>query len=437
MGGIIKSRQVLLLAVGMFIFTLGFGIIVPVMPYYAKNLGATAFDLGLLMATFSIMQFIFAPAWGVISDRVGRKPIMMIGLLGFGLSFTLTGLSSQPIMLSISELIGRYTGLTPHIGVLFCSELIGGTLSAGIWPAILAYIADITKPEERGSLMGLMGAASGLGIIFGPAISGFIAVWGLTLPYFAGAALAYVTAIMSYAMLRESRIKGTETKAEKKVPMMHALRTTFGIIFLLSLFISFAGAFIDGTFAYFVMDRFGLTDLPSKMPFLNGTIVTTGPGVMGIVFTAMGIIGVLCQGLLVGKCMALFGEERTIMGGLVICGAGILLLLAAGGLLTLIFFICLIGIGSGLVFPSLNTLVSMKTDPESQGAMLGALGSFSSFGRAIGPPVGSFLYMINTALPYVASAIVSVLSAMILYVKGRSDRQADKINITIEPPIKV
>ncbi len=416
----LKSRQIVLLAAGAFIFTLGFGIIVPVMPYYANSLGAVAFDLGLLMATFSVMQFIFAPLWGRVSDRIGRKPVMMVGLLGFGLSFTITGLSSQPQMLAISEMIGHFTGLTPHIGVLFCSELVGGTLSAGIWPAVLAYIADITEPGERGDLMGQMGAASGLGIIFGPAISGFIATLGLTVPFFAAAGLAYVTAALSYVLLPESLVRRAPV-ARNKLPMMRALGTTLGIIFLLSLFISFAGAFIDSTFAFFVMDKFGLTDAPSSMPFLTGSLILTGPGVMGIVFATMGVIGVLCQGLLVGRVMAAFGEVKTIIGGLVIVGAGLVLLLASVDLSTLILFIALIGVGSGLVNPSLNTLVSRRTDPANQGSMLGVLGSFNSFGRAIGPPAGGLLYMVNIALPYVASAGIATAAAIVLHVKTRGE----------------
>lgn len=432
----IKTRQIALLAAGMFIFTLGFGIIVPVMPYYANNLGATALDLGLLMATFSVMQFIFAPVWGVISDRIGRKPVMIIALCGFGLSFTITGSSSHPALLAISELIGGFTGLTPHIGVLFISELVGGTLSAGIWPAVMAYIADITKPEERGGLMGLMGAASGLGIIFGPAISGFVsASFGLTTPFYAAAALAFLIAVFSYPLLPESHKPGREIKKEKKIPMMEALRTTFGLIFMLMLFISFAGAFIDGTFAYFVMDKFGLTDNPSSMPFISGNVIMTGPGVMGLVFTFMGIIGVLCQGLLVGRAISVLGEVKTIVAGLIIVGAGLFLLVLSIELVTLIGFVCLIGIGSGLVNPSINTLVSRKTDAENQGAMLGVLGSFGSFGRAIGPPVGGMLYMVNMALPYVSSAVISLAASAVFYVKMRGAEGKEKA-VAAEPVIK-
>jgi MFS family permease len=202
---------------------------------------------------------------------------------------------------------------------------------------------------------------------------------------------------------------------------MDALKTTLGIIFLLSLFISFAGAFIDSTFAYFVMDRFGLTDAPSAMPLLGGSLTMTGPGVMGVVFATIGVIGVLCQGLLVGRIMAAIGEVKTIVAGLAFVGTGLLLLLVSVDLLTLIIFIAFIGIGSGLVNPSLNTLVSKKTDADNQGAMLGVLGSFNSLGRAIGPPAGGLLYMVNMALPYVVSAGISAIAAVILYAKARGE----------------
>jgi MFS family permease len=163
----------------------------------------------------------------------------------------------------------------------------------------------------------------------------------------------------------------------------------------------------------------------------------TGPGVMGIVFTFMGIIGVLCQGLLVGRAIRTIGEVKTIVIGLLIVSLGLFLLVGSVGLLSLVGFVCLIGIGSGLVNPSLNTLVSRKTDPENQGAMLGVLGSFNSFGRAIGPPAGGLLYMLNMALPYVASAIISLLAAVIFYFKAKGSDTTESTVPPDRPAIKV
>lgn len=401
----------MVLAVGMFVFTLGFGVIIPVMPYYANKLGATALDLGLLMATFSAMQLVCAPLWGAISDRIGRKPVMMVGLTGFGLAFTVTGLSSEPAALAISEVISHWTGLTPHIGVLFISELIGGTLSSGIYPATLAFVADITKPEERGGLMGQMGAASGLGIIVGPAISGFLTAWGLTAPFFLTAGIGLSTAICCYFLLPESRRPEAKADIKKKTSMLTALRSSLCFIFLLMLLIGFAAALIDGTFGYFLMGKFGLSDQPAAVPVLWWTAQMTGPGVMGLVFAFMGLSGIVCQGLLVGKAIERLGEERTIVAGLALYGVGIIAMFFAVGLVSLAVFTCLIEVGFSLVFPGLNTLVSRKTDADHQGEVMGVLGSFNSLGRVAGPPAGGLLYAFTPGLPYFVSGLLGLAAA--------------------------
>ncbi|MCD1295838.1 MFS transporter [Methanocella sp. CWC-04] len=415
----VRSQQVIILALSMFIFTLGFGIIIPVMPYYAGNLGATAFELGLLMATFSVMQFVCAPFWGRVSDKIGRKPVMMIGLFGFGFSFTITGLSTA-------------------LWMLFVSELIGGALSAGIWPSVLAFIADITKPSERGGLMGLMGAASGFGIIFGPAISGVLTIWGLSAPFFGAAGVAIFTMVLTFILLPESRSFNPGNKSVDKISMIAALKTPLGALFLLMLLISFAGACIDGTFAFFVMDKFGLSEESSDIPFFNGSITMTGPGVMAIVFTFIGIMGIIVQGVLVGKLILRFGEEKTIIAGLIIVAVGLGFLIFASGLETLVLYTCLIVVGSGLANPCLNSLVSKGTDSENQGAVMGILGSFSSLGRILGPPVGGFAFNIYTGLPYIGTAFLSIVGAFVIsYLAKNGGIVNEKEKVTVKPPIRL
>jgi len=159
-----KTRQIAVLVFGMFFLTLGFSIIMPILPYYTQKMGASALDLGLLMASYSVMQFIVTPFWGEMSDRVGRKPIFLIGLFGYGVSFIVYGFATQ-------------------LWMLFAARMLGGALAGGMYPASLAYIADVTEHSERGQVMGLLGAASGLGMIFGPSISGILSVWGLTVPF--------------------------------------------------------------------------------------------------------------------------------------------------------------------------------------------------------------------------------------------------------------
>jgi DHA1 family multidrug resistance protein-like MFS transporter len=391
----IKAQQMLVLLTSMFIFTLGFGIVVPILGYFVKGMGATALDLGLLLALLSAMELIFAPFWGRVSDRVGRKLVMMIGLAGFGLCFIVLGFSTQ-------------------LWMLYVAEFFGGMLTAGIWPASLAYIADITGQKERGRLIGMMGAASGLGYIMGPTISSVFSIWGLAAPFFGSAALAFMTLVLMLLWLPESRVPVAHAPACKRMLASAALSSSLGTLFFFTLFISFAIACIDSTMAYFIMDRFGLTSQPSSIPVLSGSMTLTGPQVMGIVFTALGIIGALCQAVLVGKAMQRFGEEKTIVIGLVFLAIGMALLQLSSGLVSLIVFTGLMMVGASLVNPSINTLASKRTDADHQGAVMGMLGSFNSLGRVLGPLAGGFAYLISMSLPYLSSALIALLSAAAL-----------------------
>ncbi|WP_424359884.1 MFS transporter [Methanocella sp. MCL-LM] len=395
----LKAQQLIVLLVSMFIFTLGFGIIVPVFGYLTKDMGASALDLGLLMATMSAMQFLCAPTWGKLSDKIGRKPVMLIGLFGFALSFILTGFSTQ-------------------LWMLFAAQIIGGLLSAGIWPAVLAYVTDISSPEERGKLMGFMGAASGLGIIVGPAISSILASWGLTVPFFAAAGIALVTLVMSVFLLPESLQKGKHIHKGPKVALLDTLKTPLGAVFFIMLLVSFAGACLDGTAAYFIMDKFSLTEQASSMPVLNSTMTLTGPNVMGIIFTVMGIVSVVSQ-LAVGPLIQKYGEKNTMVFGLILVAAGMICMPFSIGLASLVLTVCVMGIGMNLVNPAVNTLVSKQAPPDRIGAMMGLLGSFNSVGRVLGPSVGGAAYMISMTLPYIGSAVVAAGCAGAMALMGK------------------
>ncbi len=390
----VKGRQMTVLMMSMFIFTLGFGIIIPVIGYYTKSMGAGPLELGLLMASMSAMQFLFAPLWGRISDRIGRKPVLLVGLLGFALSFIIVGFSTQ-------------------LWMLFVALIIGGILTAGIWPAVLAYIADITTHEERGSLMGYAGAASGLGIIAGPAISSVLTTWGMTVPFFTSAALGLATAIAGFLFLPESLRQDRRAGPEKKMPVLSTLRTPLGMFFFLMLFATFALACIDTTYVYFISDRFGVSELPSGMPFLGGQLVLTGPNVLGIIFTAMGLIAVVSQ-LAVGKMMQKYGEEKTIVFGFGVLCAGMAFVVITVDLASLVLVTCLIALGGNLLNPAINTLVSKRSPEDQQGATMGLLGSFNSIGRVLGPSMGGFAYVVSMLLPYLGSAAIALASMAIV-----------------------
>ncbi|MGE5556932.1 MAG: MFS transporter [Caulobacteraceae bacterium] len=401
----VKNLQIAILVVGMGFLTLGFSILMPILPYYSKNLGASAFDLGMLMASYSIMQLIFTPFWGELSDRIGRKPIFLIGLFGYGISFIIYGISTQ-------------------LWMLFAARMTGGLLAGGIYPASLAYIADVTDPQERGRVMGLLGAASGVGMIFGPVVSGVFSVWGLAAPFFITAAVSFIFGILGHILLKESRAVNVHRIARrKKVSLIAPLRTPLGILFIVSLLISFLISSFQSTFAYYILGRFGLTEAPGIMPVLDRSMALTGPGVMAMLFTVMGIAGVLCQGFLVGESIDIFGEERTVIYGLAISSAGFLMVLLSGELVMLMFSACMIGVGTGLVTPCLNSIVSRETGEEYQGVALGVLGSYSAVGRVVGPPSSGLIYDINVDLPYVVSTLLSVAGALVMWSLAKTSKR--------------
>ncbi len=402
-----KTRQIAVLVLGMFFLTLGFSIIMPILPYYTQKMGASALELGLLMASYSVMQLIVTPFWGEMSDRIGRKPIFLIGLFGYGASFIIYGFATQ-------------------LWMLFAARMLGGMLSGGMYPASLAYIADVTEHSERGKVMGQLGAASGLGMIFGPSISGILSVWGLTVPFFVTAVAAFAFGVLGYFALEESRAVDVHHPIRReKVSLLAPLRSRTAILFVVMLLVTFLMSGFQTIFAYYMGGRFNLYDAPAQMPLLNGSITLTGPTAMAVLFTVMGVVGVLCQGVLVGLLIARIGEARTVLAGMAISAAGFLLINASWELLTIMLSSSLIAIGVGLATPCLNSLASKATDEEHQGAVLGVLGSYGAMGRIAGPPLSGFGFDLNVDLPYFISALLSAAGALILYaaIKKKGSRR--------------
>ena len=198
--------------------------------------------------------------------------------------------------------------------------------------------------------------------------------------------------------------------------MFLALRTSVGIYLVATLVISLAIAGFEGTFAYYIMDMFSLTDVATPVRLFGISLALTGPIVTGMAFALMGVIMVICQGILVGPMIKWLGEEKVIISGLIISAAGLILMLATQfntvttlvghDLGLLIASIGVVSIGSGLVFPGLNTIISRRTDERNQGIIMGIMTSYGNFGRIIGPPVAGYTYVINIAVPYLFSAVI-------------------------------
>lgn len=371
-----KALPILFLV--MFLVMVGFGIIIPVIPFYAEEIGATPTQLGLLMAVYSLMQLLFAPMWGRISDRIGRKPVIMIGILGLSISFFLMAISTE-------------------LWMLFAARIIGGLLSSANMPTVMAYVADITSEEDRGKGMGIIGASVGLGFIFGPAIGGVFSQSSLNTPFYLAGATSLLTFLLVTFVLKESlTVEQRNSHAKEKTSLLKAFNGPVSVLFVLQLFVSLSLSGLEATFAYFAAEKADL-----------------GAVELGYIFMIMGLAGAIVQGGLVGRMTKKLGEGTVIQLGIVISAIGFALILLIEGFGTAALFLTVFGVGNGLIRPSVSSLLTKKST-AGHGSTTGLLSSFDSLGRIIGPPLGGWLFSIAIGMPYISGILLSVI-ALILY----------------------
>ncbi|KAA0546075.1 TCR/Tet family MFS transporter [Bacillus sp. BGMRC 2118] len=369
-----SSKALPLLFTVMFLVMVGFGIIIPVMPFYAETMGATPTQLGLLMAVYSLMQFLFAPMWGKISDQIGRKPVIMIGIFGLSLSFFLMAFSTE-------------------LWMLFVARIIGGFLSSANMPTVMAYVADVTSEEDRGKGMGIIGASVGLGFIFGPAIGGIFSNESLNLPFYLAGASSLLTFLLVTVLLKESLTpeqRGIQNR--ERLSLFKALKQPVSILFILQLFVSFSLSGLEATFAYYAYEKAQL-----------------GSRELGYIFMIMGFAGALVQGGLVGKLTKKFGEGMVIQIGTLISMLGFALILFIDSFATAAIFLTIFGVGNGIIRPSVSSLLT-KTSKAGHGSITGVLSSFDSLGRILGPPIGGLLFSLSIGLPYISGIIFSIIA---------------------------
>lgn len=363
----------------MFLVMVGFGIIIPVLPFYAEELGASAADLGLLMAVYSLMQFIFAPVWGRVSDKIGRKPVILIGIFGLSLSFFLTALSTE-------------------LWMLFAARIIGGFLSAANMPTVMAYVADITSEEDRGKGMGIVGAATGLGFIFGPAIGGMFTRFSIDTPFYVAGTISLLTFFLVIIILKESIHYSNEKEAvQQKASFKNIFTGQLSILYFLQLFISLSLAGLEATFAYFAAERAGLDAVS-----------------LGYIFMIMGLASAAVQGSM-GKLTKKFGEKRIIQAGIVVSAVGFFLILFTQNFTTAAIFLAIFGVGNGVIRPSVSSLLT-KMSQVGHGTATGYLSSFDSLGRIFGPVLGGVLYSYHIGLPYLSGILLSVVAFLLFRV---------------------
>ena len=369
-----------------FIDLLGFGIIIPLLPFYAESFGANAFTIGLLGTSFSLMQFAFSPVWGRWSDKIGRKPIILIGLLGSCLSYVTLALASSLVL-------------------LFVARIIGGIAGANI-PTAQAYIADITTPENRAKGMGMVGAAFGLGFIFGPAIGGLLSRISPETPMWFAAALCLGNFIAAWFLLPESRRVTTSTKSLGRMEAFRHAMTKPTLLLVLALYFIVTMAFsaFEATFALFSEARFGYTAAS-----------------IGFLFAFIGVVLALIQGVLVGRVVKRVGERRLIPLALLLVSVSIGMLPFVWSVPTLLVALFLLAVGMGFNNPSLSSMVSKLSDENDQGGTLGLASSLASLGRVVGPAWGGYLYdAYGMTTPYLSAAAVMFFAVVVAFVGLRA-----------------
>lgn len=378
-----EKRPILILFATLFCVMTGFGIIIPVLPYLATQLPHTdARTVGFLLASYSLMNVLCAPFWGRLSDRIGRKPVLMTGILGLALSFLIFGLSHDLTM-------------------YFVSRVVGGMFGAAALPTAMAYAGDITSSESRAKALGMLGAGLGLGMVVGPAIGGMTGHFGFNVPFFVASALCVATSVFVAVALPANKPSGSS-----RTSAFEALRMTGKSLwpfYLLTFIQMLAFTSMEATFVLFA----------KASPF-NLNVMQTG-----LMFMAMGFVSAGFQGGGVARLITRFGETAVTRAGCVVLALGFLLTPVTQNWMQLLAVFCLFGIGSALLRTSLSTGVSRGAS-AGQGTAMGLMQSCDSLARVFGPAIGGLLFVLSPALTYQTGAgVMAVAFVLSLITLGR------------------
>jgi DHA1 family tetracycline resistance protein-like MFS transporter len=374
----VVTRPLLIIFLTIFVNLVGFGIIIPLLPFYAETFGASPVIIGLLFAVFSVCQLAAAPVLGDLSDRYGRRPVLIFSLLGTVVSFVMLAVASS-------------------VAMLFAARIVDG-LSGGNISTARAYVADVTEPKDRARAYGLIGAAFGLGFILGPALSGVLAGISYTAPIWAAAALTLLATLMAWLWLPETvhRARAGTGNPFRYLPVLWQRPPVRRVLVIDFVFWLAFGTF-QTTFGLFVARRFGFDAARA-----------------GYFFAAFGIIGAVIQGGLIRPIVSRLGDAPTFRMGLVFGAIG--LIAAAMAQSVTLFAAALVPLAFGIGFghPTMASLVSRVARGDEQGRVQGAASAVESLGRTIGPVWGNAsLQHFGESTPYLSAAALLLITLAI------------------------
>ncbi len=386
-----RRSPLLLMALTILIDFTGFGIIIPLLPFWAQRMGANPTGIGLAVTLYSLAQFMFTPLLGALSDRYGRKPIILIALLIEAFSLALTALA----------------GTFP---LLLFARFIGGLGASNIGSA-QAVVSDVTETKDRAQGMGLIGAAIGLGFVIGPALGGVLTPLGATVPFWVAAAVALVNALLVVLFL-------PETHTARKTAMTTATKSssTRGIHVIFTGWHHVAhNRPLLALIAVNCIYNIAFTAMETIFPLFSQHTFHWGATQNAYIFTYVGILVVIMQGGLIRQLVKRWNEQAIMSVGLLLLAVGLISLAFSGQLALLFISLGLVSIGDGAVSPTISTLLSFVSPAEAQGETLGLAQSFASLGRIIGPlTAGALDTLSNPGLPLISGGILVVLAAVII-----------------------
>lgn len=367
-----------ILMFNMFIAMAGIGLIIPIMPQYLGTFNAAGQTLGLLIALFSFAQFIFSPIAGDLSDKHGRKKIIIGGIFLYGVSQLAFSLSTE-------------------LWMLYIARFFSGLGAAFIVPPMMAFVADITSIEDRGKGMGLLGASMSLGFMIGPAIGGFLSNISLVFPFYFAAGASFFAAVLSIFILPnptpqiESPTAIPKGKENILQQLKRSTKTTYFIILIIMFVFSFGLANFQSTISLYVDHQYQYT-----------------PSQIAVLITVGGFVGVIVQTFVINPLFKRFGEMPVILVNLLISAASMLGILFVHTFWTILFVATIFSTATSLLRPAVNTLVSKMAGNE-QGFAAGMMNAYMSLGNMVGPALAGFLFDVNVMYPYLLGTVILVL----------------------------
>lgn len=378
------KRLSVILTILMTVF-IGFGLVIPVLPVVIQHVGAKPINLGLMLAAYSVAAFLLSPWWGHLSDRIGRKPVLLIGLLGFSLSFILLGFAIHLLWL------------------MYLARIVGGGFSGAVTATAMAYVADATDEANRTKGMALAGMAIGMGFIIGPGIGGLLARLGHAVPFFGAGLFALGNAVWGALALRESNHSSQpQDLAQRATARWAAFSGSLKYLFLVGFVGQFTITSLEGTLQYFEIDKIGAT-----------------PGEIGGMFFISGIVGILIQGGVVQRYVTRGREITTLYAGLVVSAVGLALILVSQNFWTATLYMTLFGAGNTVLRPTLASLITRRTQ-AGQGLTNGLMSSLDSLARIIGPLLATFLFQIRHSIPFIFASVVALGATALVAIYHRT-----------------